>query len=51
MLLSGLENFQPNLNMFGSNIFSSIASYGMKESQEVIHSLTQSTLDINIKRD
>ena len=24
MLMSGMENFQPNLNMFGSNVFSSI---------------------------
>ena len=24
MLMSGMENFQPNFNMFGSNVFSSI---------------------------
>jgi len=33
-LISGLENFQPNLNMFGSNVFSSLES-GLKDSVDI----------------
>jgi hypothetical protein len=32
MLMSGMENFQPNFNMFGSNVFSSIQSVLQRES-------------------
>ena len=32
LLLSGMENFQPNLNMFASNVFSSMQSALQKES-------------------
>jgi t-SNARE complex subunit (syntaxin) len=41
LLMSGLENFQPQLNMFGSNVFSSVESgaRGSIDIQSVVRSI------------
>lgn len=41
LLMSGLENFQPHLNMFGSNVFSSVESgaRGSIDIQSVVRSI------------
>ena len=46
MLMSGMENFQPNLNMFGSNVFSSIQTdlMNMKQSYDQVTIIDQQNM-------